>query len=33
MIRKIGKLYSIASEDTPNGDVIRKIYYKTNPQK
>jgi len=33
MIRKIGKLYSIASEDTPQGDIIRKIYYKSNPQK
>jgi hypothetical protein len=33
MIKKIGKLYSIAKEDSETGDIIRKIYNKTNPQK
>jgi hypothetical protein len=33
MIKKIGKLYSIANEDSETGGIIRKIYNKTNPQK
>lgn len=33
MIKKIGKLYSIAKEDSETGGVIRKIFNKSNPQK
>lgn len=33
MIKKIGKLYSIAKEDSETGGIIRKIFNKSNPQK